>query len=176
MVEDSEFHKNAQDSVFNIIQTDSDRPLVQSVIDQISIRKTPSSTTDAEVIMVSVDPSSTNYVDGDFSVPVEHSEQNSAIRQVEGDGAAGAPTGPDASAVGTDVDGAETANILTNPGGYQIGHASISSTSDAGGTSAQRTLGISRRRVLTDLDYGLIIIDSDEQGEHKVEIETLQNS
>lgn len=177
---DMEFNvTNTTDEQFEVVgavKIDSNRPLVQSVIDQVTIRKTPSSTTDAEVLMISVDPSSTNYVDGDFSVPIEHSEQNSVIRQVEGDGAAGSPTGPIADDVNTDIDGAETANIITNPGGYQIGHASISSTSGQGNTSAQRTLGVSRRRVLTDLDYGLILIDSDEQGEHKVEIETLQNA
>jgi hypothetical protein len=165
---------NATSGTFEVVgalKVADGRERVQCIIDDVSIASHPSADS-IKVLVQAVDPSETNYQDSDFSVPVEHSETNSVIRQVEGDGAAGNATGPVEDDSGTDSSGPTTSDTMTNPGGYQI--ASVEVNVDQ---STNRTVvGGDKSRVLTDTDYGLVLIDGNTTGTYSLEIDTKQNA
>lgn len=157
--------------VLGAIRGDPNRPLIQAKISDVAITRTPSTGTSAELLIIAVDPDSTNFVDGDFSTPQEHSPKNSIIETAVSTTA----TGPDAGAAGTDSTGAETAETLTNQGGYQIGRDTINQQG-TGSKSTERGSTQSKSRRLYDGDWALLLLDSDEAGTHDVEITTAQNA
>lgn len=167
---------NTVDETYEVVgalTTDPDQPLIEGQIIDIEVSNTPSSGAKAEVLVITIDPSETNYSDSDFSVPPEHSNQNSIIEQAVGDtGGGSAPTGPDADAAGTDSTGAATATTMTNPGGYQVGRSKINQT----GSGNTNQTGKNKDRIVPDTDYALVLVDADTSGTYEIEFATRQNA
>lgn len=156
--------------VVGALRIDPARPLIYTRITGSEFIETPSTNTDADLMVIAADPDETNLGDGDFETPRERSEKNSVIEEVVDNSA----TGPDADAVGTDVTGAETAQSMTNPGAYQIANAKIRSQG-TGSKTEQNTSGKTKSRDLHDIDWGLVLIDSSEIGEHEVDWSIAEN-
>lgn len=154
--------------VVGAIRGASDRVKVQ--IEEFRFVSWPSATSNGDLLTIAIDPQETSLVDGDFTHPREHSPQNSVIREVEDNTA----TGPDYDGAGTDSSGPDTAETMSDPGGYQIGATGIR----GGNPSSKITTsgGEAGSRILPTTDYGLILIDADEAGTYEVDVITSQNS
>lgn len=153
------------------IQVDPNKPLVQTRIDRAEIVQTASDTTDAEVIVMAVDPSSTNFVDSDFSYPPELSRGNDATR-TSTNAAAGDETGPDADGSGTDSTGPDTVTSMSDPGGYQLAIHEINQVKNQGATQASSGTD----RVLNDGDIGLVMVDTSASENHEISFTISENT
>lgn len=159
--------------VVGAIAIDADQNRIKGRLSDIQISSEPSSSAAADVLIQSVDKSSTNYEEADFSVPDEHSAQNSAIRTTAGNtGEGNSPTGPVADDSGTDSSGATLSNTMTNPGGYQIQRTKLGATKNKDQTQAAGQ----KERVLNDTDFSLILVDANETGDYDLEVTTRQNA
>jgi hypothetical protein len=163
--------------VLAAIRIDPEREEVKLRFTDLTIISTPgNSVSRARVIIQSVAPENTNADDFTFTTPVEHSEANSVLREVEVAGDAGTPlTGPIEDDPATDASGAATANTMTNPGGYQLLRASL--TPEGGGQSSSVTTTTQEgNRELYPGDIGLVLVDGADSGEYEIDISTEQNS
>jgi hypothetical protein len=153
------------------IRLDPDRAINRLKIVNTDVVRTPSSSTNARCLLFAIDPSSTNLSDGQFSTPEELSENNSIVESVSDNAA----TMPDAGDANTDSTGAETAETVSNPGGYQVGYHG--SYAQGTGSVTERN-SVSRRgeREVYDTDYAIIAIASDETGSHEVDFITEENT
>lgn len=157
--------------VCGALRIDPSRPEIKVRINDLDIISTPgSATNNARVLIMSVDPSETDISPSAFSTPVEHNAANSVVEEVE-----------DNTALGPDIDGSEDAsgaslsNIITNPGGYQIGRESV--TPEGTGAASVRTTGEQiGKRNLYDRDWALLLVDSDTAGTCEIDVNTTQNS
>jgi len=168
-------NSNTTDGVYEVlgcVKHAEGRESEEMVIQNLRFTNLPSDTTDAEVLMLAVDPSSTNFEIGDFSTPPERNSANTVFRQATATDA----TGPDAGDSDTDSSGAVQAQTMTNPGGYQIGRAVRSSIAGQGNTSSSVTTGVEEDRRLPDGRWGLLVLDSNETGIHRVQVSTGENT
>jgi hypothetical protein len=156
---------------------DSAREVVKLRIQDMNIINTPgNSTNTARVLVMAVSPENTNADTFTFEPPVEHSEANSVLREVEVAGDAGTPlTGPIEDDPGTDASGAATANTTTNPGGYQIGRTALTPEGAGTSSSASESPSLGNRELYPG-DIALIWVDSNTAGIHEVDVLTSQNS
>lgn len=160
--------------VAGALRIDPDRENVKLRITGMQIIKTPgSSITRTRVLMMVTDPANTNAPgSGAWETPVEHSPSNSVLEEVSVDQDAATPlTGPDIEAAGTDSTGADTANSVNDPGGYQVFRDSI--TVDK--KSTQQNPSPSNREIYPG-DIVLIWVDVESAGTVEVDIQTEQNS
>lgn len=164
--------------VLGAIRPDPTREAVKLRFTNIDITQTPGTeTNNTEVLVVAVDPSNTNApAGGSWDTPVEHNPTNSVVEQVTVAGDATTPlTGPDQAGAGTDIDGADTSNTVTNPGGYQMARETVGVEGTGGKTESKKDEQTGDRE-LYDTDYALFLVDSDTAGTLKVQVSTEQNS
>ena len=149
-----------------------DRPQVKLRIPSFEIISTPGADTNVtRVMMIAVSPENTDADTKTFEPPVEHSAANSVVREVK-DNTITAPIEDDA---GTDVNGATTANTMTNPGGWQVGRDSITPEGTGNKTTSFGANQIGNRS-LFDTDIMLVLVDSDTAGTAEIDVQTEQNS
>jgi hypothetical protein len=158
--------------VVGAIRSDPDRPLIHSRLLDVEVVSTPSTSTNCDILVVSVDPSSTNLSDSDFSSPRERSATNSVIQAATDNTA----TGPDSTASGTDASGAVTAETVSEIAGYQLGGQIVRSQGSGIETEQRYTQAKSMSRDIYDTDVALVLIDSDEAGIHETKITIAENN
>jgi len=145
-------------------------------IQNLTFSTLPSTSTDAEVMAMAVDPSNTNFSADDFFTPPERNLENTVVRHTtESDAAITDAEGPVENDSGTDASGAVQAATMTDPGGYQIGRDKENNASQ-GNTSRSSKSSIEENRRLPDGRWSLILVDSNESGTHEVEIRTGENT
>jgi len=148
------------------------RPNVLLRITGIEISATPGSDTNrTRILLLAVDSTQTNATGLTFTTPLEHSESNSVLREVEDN----TITGPFIDAGAADSTGATLANTGTNPGGYQLARESVSVEGTGGKTSVTAT-GQTGTRDMLEGDICLILVDSDTAGTAQIDVATEQNS
>lgn len=156
------------------LRVDPARENVKLRISDLQIISTPGSNiTRTRVLLMAVDPENTNAPgSGTWDTPIEHNPANSVLEEVEVAQDATTPlSGPIEDDAGTDSTGATTANAMGNPGGYQLGRASI--TTDKKGVQAAPETG---NRELYPGDICLLFVDVEAAGTVEVDIQTEQNS
>jgi len=158
--------------VVGAIRGDPTRPENILTVDAVDIKTTPGpDVTDTTVLIIAVDGSESNAVDGDFSTPEEHNPANSIVEIAEDN----TLTGPDFEDVGTDIDGPVLAGTMTDPGGYQTGYKSVS-TEGTGSKTSTTTGGEVGRREIPDTDLALVLADTSTAGSFTIDAITSQNS
>jgi hypothetical protein len=145
-------------------------------IQNIDLSKVPSSTVDAEVMAMAVDPSNTNFVIDDFFTPPERNSENTVIRHTtESDAAITDAEGPVEDDQDTDATGATQAATTSNPGGYQIGRE-VEEVNTTGGVGRSTRSSIEENRRLPDGRWALIVIDANEAGTYELQVRTGENT
>ena len=154
------------------MRIDPNRENVHLRITKLDIITTPGSeTTRTRVLFLAVDSTQTNATNLTFSAPVEHSESNSVLREVEDN----TITGPFLDAGTADTSGATLSNTGTNPGGYQLARDSVS----VEGTGSKTTVSGSEQagnRQLYAGDILLVLVDASSAGTVEIDVATEQNS
>lgn len=158
--------------VVGAIRGDNDRPGVKLRFPQMDVVSTPDTgVTNTRVIFQAVDPANTDADAKTFSTPPEHSVTNSVLEMVEDNSI----TGPVEDDANTDIDGATTANTMSDPGGYQVAYDAV----DTEGTGSKTTAfqgGRTGNRELYDMDIALILAETATAGSIEIDVVTQQNS
>jgi len=158
--------------VCGAMRIDPERPNVLVRITGIEITATPGADTSrTRILFLNVGSTETNATGLTFSTPVEHSESNSVLREVEDN----TITGPFLDAGPADSTGATLSNTGTNPGAYQLARQSVSVEGTGSKTSVTAT-GQTGTRDLLEGDVCLILVDSDTAGTVELDVATEQNS
>lgn len=162
--------------VVGAIRGENARPEIALQISNVDISSTPGSgVTDTEVLLIAVDDSETNVDAETFTTPPEHNPENSVVRVYQDDAGNGTITGPVQDGAGTDVSGPDTANTMTNPGGYQLGRQAVDSEGVGSGENVTRSPEPGERQV-HDTDLCLILADCASTGTLRCDFQTAQNS
>jgi len=148
------------------IRVDPDRRIINTQLRDLIVHEYTASD-DVHIMAMAhapgnvLDGGGAELTDTDFSTPVEHSETNSVIEE-----SSAVEQAPDST--GTPVTDA------TNPGGYQLGHASLH-TSGQGSTLSQSRSGVQVKRAVHNGDIIVFWGNSDTTGDVTFEYTTEQD-